>query len=486
MKRLIAILKKADPKTIVVVGDVMLDEYLVGEVERISPEAPVPVLKEGSVQVSFGGAANVAINCKRVGCEVFLIGLIGDRDATGEKLLSMLVDKNVMIEGLIKTPDRVTTRKTRIVARQQQLLRIDSEQTHPLSTAEKDHLICNIHTIIKPGSLVLISDYAKGVVDYHIVEEVVARAKVCDAIVVADPKGPRFDKYKGVHYLKPNMKEFNQMVDFFGLSKEGSIVDNGRKIIEGLGLKRGLIVTMGDEGLMYISRDQELFFPAEKREVFDITGAGDTVLSFLAVGLVNGFAIDESLWLANAAAAVAVSHHKTYAVSLEELLDTRFIGEEKIYSDWTSLREQLDWLRGERGKRVVLTNGCFDLIHFGHIHVLQEAKKRGDILVVALNTDESVKRYKGEGRPIKTLEERAKIMASIGVVDYVVFFDQDTPAKLITFLSPDVLIKGGDYEIEKIVGYDFVTSYGGKVETIDYQKGFSTTNLVEKVKETLI
>jgi D-beta-D-heptose 7-phosphate kinase/D-beta-D-heptose 1-phosphate adenosyltransferase len=478
---LVRALKISDSKNIVVIGDLMLDEYLIGHVGRISPEAPVPVIREQRREFSFGGATNVAVNCKRVGCNVHMIGIIGNRDWPGEQLISMLSKKNVFIEGLVKSPDRITTRKKRIVAQQQQLLRIDSEQTHKLTRFERDNLMCNIHTVIKPGYLVLISDYAKGMIDRQIIQEIMDRAKVCNSIVVADPKGPYFGKYRGIHYLKPNMKEFLQMLDYFDLNRENSIVDNGREICENLKL-RGLIVTMGEKGIQFISPEENIFYPAHKREVYDITGAGDTVLAFLAVGLVNGLEMAECLELGNLAASVAVSHRKTYAVSLDDLLADKKEANEKIYPEWRSLEEVLGWLRTEEKKKIVFTNGCFDLLHSGHIFLLQQAKKRGDVLVVALNTDESVKRYKGDARPIKTLEERAKIISAIDVVDYVVFFDQDTPAKLINRLKPDVLVKGGDYEVEKIAGYDAVISYGGKVEIIEYQEGLSTSNLVKSMK----
>jgi D-beta-D-heptose 7-phosphate kinase/D-beta-D-heptose 1-phosphate adenosyltransferase len=481
-ERLVELLKDdQNMKHIVVVGDLMLDEYLMGSVSRISPEAPVPVFREESYECSFGGATNVAINCKHVGCGVDVIGVVGQSDQAGKKLISMLSDKNIGVEGVIKSPDRVTTTKKRIVAQQQQLLRIDAEQTDSLSVYERDNLICHIHTVIKPGSLVLISDYAKGVVDNEIIQEVIDRAKLCEALVLVDPKGPNFDKYRGVHYLKPNLKEFGQMVDFFGLDHQDSIVTNGRKICKKLDLL-GLVITMGGEGLQFVSRTDDLFYPACKREVYDITGAGDTVLAFLAVGLVNEFTIEQSLRLANLSASVAVSHHKTYAVSLQELLDNGPDFSEKIYDDWKPLKERLDWLSTEQKKKIVFANGCFDLLHSGHIYLLQEAKKRGDVLVVALNTDESIKRYKGNGRPVKSLQERAKIIAAIDGVDYVVFFDQDTPYKLIDYLRPDLLVKGGDYELEKIVGYDLIKSYGGKVEIVTYQDGHSTTKLVESLK----
>jgi len=252
MKNLIQVLKKADAKSVVVIGDMMLDEYVIGSVDRISPEAPVPVFKEEKREFSFGGATNVAINCKHVGCHVDMIGLVGKHDQTGNRLLAMLAEKKIFVEGVIRTPDRVTTRKKRIVSQQQQLLRLDTEDSQELSDLERDRLICAIHTIIKPGSVVLISDYAKGAIDRLIVQEVIARANVCNSIIIVDPKGPLFDKYRGVDYLKPNLKEFYQIVDFLGLPRNRSILDNGRTICNELQLK-GLIVTMGEDGMQFIS-----------------------------------------------------------------------------------------------------------------------------------------------------------------------------------------------------------------------------------------
>jgi D-beta-D-heptose 7-phosphate kinase/D-beta-D-heptose 1-phosphate adenosyltransferase len=216
--------------------------------------------------------------------------------------------------------------------------------------------------------------------------------------------------------------------------------------------------------------------------VYDITGAGDTVLAFLAVGFAHGLSIDDSLKIANRAAGVSVSHHKTYAVSFDELLGEK--SKECIFTDWEKLREELDWLKTDQKKKIVFTNGCFDLLHSGHIYLLKEAKKRGDILVVALNSDDSIARFKGEGRPIKTFSERARIMSALGPVDYVVRFEQNTPQELIEYIRPDVLVKGGDYKLENIAGYEAVISYGGKVEVVDYQHGLSTTNLVKSVKRS--
>ena len=478
MKNLINKIKLTGGKEILVIGDVMLDEYVFGSVTRISPEAPVPILKEERKEWSLGGAANVALNCKHVGCEVNLIGIIGNsNDYAENKLLSMLKENRISINGLVKSDQRNTTLKKRMLAEGQQLLRVDSENNADLSEKEFLEIEKKIKEFIKPGIVILISDYVKGVVTEKFLSKILILAKKYNCLVLADPKKTDFNKYKGVNYLKPNLKEFNQILEFYNLSKDDSIIKNGKMICELLSLD-GLIITLGSEGIQFISKKEDIFIPARKQEVFDLTGAGDTVFAFLGLGLSLKLPMKQCLKLANHAASVAVSHLKTYAVSLDELIDKNIDLSEKIFYDWASLKIELDWLRLE-GKRVVVTNGCFDLLHSGHIYSLEEAKKQGDILVVALNTDDSIKRLKGNDRPIKTLDERAKVLSAIGIVDFIISFGQDTPKELIKYLKPDILVKGGDYKKEDVVGYHFMKKYGGKVHIVPYQKGLGTTSLIE-------
>jgi len=480
MKKLINKIKQSGQKSVLVIGDVMLDEYVFGEVSRISPEAPVPVLKEQKREWSLGGAANVALNCSHIGCKVDLIGIVGNTDRPAQKLISILKQNRISIDGLVRSNDRVTTCKKRAISNGHQLLRIDSEDNKQLTKNEFLELSQKIDLLIKPEMIILVSDYAKGVLSKEVLSKIISTAKKRKCIVLLDPKGKEFNKYKGINYLKPNYKEFCLMLDSYGLSEKDSIIDNGKRICKLLSLD-GLVITLGEKGIQFVSKDEDFSIPAYKKEVFDLTGAGDTVLAFLALGLSVKLPIKECLKLANHAAAVAVSHLKTYAVSLDELIDKNIDLSEKIYSDWALLKIELDWLKLEH-KKIVFTNGCFDLLHSGHIHLLREAKKFGDILVVAINTDDSVKRFKGKDRPIKSLIERAKVMAAIGIVDYIVFFDQDTPRELIEYLNPDVLVKGGDYKKENIAGADFVLAHGGRVKVIDYQDGLSTSNLVFAAK----
>lgn len=479
MKKLINYLRNSSQKKVVIIGDLMLDEYFGGSVHRISPEAPVPVLKEEYQDWCLGGAANVAANCKHIGFDVSVIGVINDYDYAGQKILTMLNDLKISTEGIIRSTERPTTCKKRFLAKNHQMLRMDIESCNALSEREFSKLASSIDKYITPSSLVLISDYAKGVITQEVVKYILQCAKDRNCVVMVDPKGPHFDKYKSVNYLKPNAKEFGQMVEFFGLPSNKTREENGRAICKLLDLK-GLVITLGEKGILYIDEQRNIFFPALKREVYDLTGAGDTVFAFLALGFAHNLAVDDCIKLANHAAGVAVSHTKTYAVSLEELIDRTTEPSEKIYQDWAQLKIELDWQK-EGGRRIVLTNGCFDILHPGHIHTLKEAKKCGDILVVALNTDQSVQRLKGPTRPINDLQHRAIVISAIGFVDFVVSFDQDTPQALIEYLRPDILVKGGDYIKEQVVGYDIVTSYGGSVHIIDYIPEKSTTACIEKI-----
>ncbi|MBD3231253.1 D-glycero-beta-D-manno-heptose 1-phosphate adenylyltransferase [Candidatus Dependentiae bacterium] len=482
MKNIINKVKQfAKEKHVIVVGDIMLDEYIFGEVTRISPEAPVPIIKTTKKDWSLGGAANVALNCRHIGCKVDLIGIVGKDDSRGEKVFSMLQQNRIDTFGLIRSNQRITTCKKRVMAEGQQLLRIDVEDDKPLTENEFINLTSKLNKIIKNKSIILISDYLKGVLSKEFLSKIMQEAKKRQCTVIVDPKGKNFDKYFGSNYIKPNYKEYCQLVSFLNLSTKCSIVENGKKICRCLNLD-GLIVTLGEKGIQFVSEKKDIYIPACQKEVYDLTGAGDTVIAFLALGFSVGLEMKQCLMLANHAAAVAVSHLKTYAVSLDELIDKNVEHCEKIFHNWAMLKIELDWLKLEN-KKIVFTNGCFDLLHSGHLHLLQEAKKQGNILVVAVNTDDSVRRFKGNQRPIKNIDERMRLLSAMTVVDFVVSFDQDTPKELIEYLHPNVLVKGADYYKEKVAGYDFMIRSGGRVHIVDYQKGYATTNLVKKIKQ---
>lgn len=480
MKELLQKVIQAERKKILMLGDIMLDEYLFGVVDRLSREAPVPIVKEEKRELVCGGAANLVRNLQRGGCSVDVIGLIGGADSAGKQLLELFKQHTIPTEGIVCSATRKTTCKQRIVVQNQQLLRVDIQDEAPLTDADCSLLMQRFDLFHDSNTLVLLSDYGSNILDATLIAYVVKRAHELGNIVISDPRGPDFEKYYGVDYLKPNHKEFDAMVDYFGLPRTASLIENGLMICQTLGLK-GLIVTLGGDGIQYISPSEILFSPGFKREVFDVSGAGDTVLAYVAIGLLAQLPLRDALKLANYAASIAVSHHKTYAVGIDDLIEDQHIeSKEKVVHSWQHLKEKLDYER-KKGKRIVFTNGCFDLLHSGHLFVLEEAKKCGDLLLVALNSDESITRLKGIQRPIRPLFERARLMAALGVVDYVGVFGEDTASAFIEYLKPDVVVKGGDYQAEKLPEYPMISSYGGTVVIVNYQKGLSTTNIVSKI-----
>lgn len=481
MKSLIHNLLQLPKKSVIVLGDVGVDEYIFGTVSRVSPEAPVPVVRELRREKYFGCAANTAVNCKALGLDVALIGVVNNEDAGGEAFTHLLQDAHLPPDTIVFSSTRKTTFKTRVIAQNHHCLRIDNEDVMPLNAIELSRIIDLVKVKMRSSSIILLSDYAKGVVTHELVQEVVRVAHAHGGLVFADPKGPNFDKYQGVDYLKPNVTEFNQMVQFFGIEKKLSLVEQGIIICAKLRLQ-GLIITLGDRGIQYISQSESIFSPAFKREVFDLSGAGDTVFAYLAFSIVHGLSMHDALALANKAASIAISHLKTYAVRLEELVNGVDNHEDKVLFDWGVLKNKIDAARA-RGKRIVFTNGCFDLLHPGHVRCLREAKKQGDILLVALNSDASVRRQnKGPERPLNSLEDRAAIIAGLESVDFVTSFEQDTPQNIIDLLLPDVLVKGGDYIAEDVVGYNTVTANGGRVCIVPLVEGKSTTKIVKKAR----
>ncbi len=485
MKEIINYLKTCQKRDVLVVGDVMLDEYLFGHVERISSEAPIPVVREQSYEYCLGGAGNTALNCFEIGLNTTLLSLVGKEDFSGQKILSLLKRANMPVDGVIESSERQTTLKKRVVVKNQQLICIDSECTDPLSKDELNSVIEKVDKLLKSRMVVLISDYDRGFVTPELLSYIISKARSLDCLILVDPSGPDYLKYKGANYIKPNAKEVSEMIQSFGLSESDDIEVNARHICSLLDLD-GMFVTLGEKGIKFVSKEKIISIPTQAKEIYGVVGAGDTVFAFIALGLSSNLSPEVYLKLANKAAAVAISHVKTYAVGLDELVDRDTEYTEKIFNDWAHLKIELDW-QSMGKKKVVFTNGCFDILHAGHVHLLKEAKKLGDFLVVALNSDESVKNLgKGPGRPINSLKDRAEVIAALGVVDFVVSFDQHTPEELLKYLQPDVFVKGGDYNANSMVGSDIVKSYGGVVKTIQFLSGFSTTQIVKKINENSI
>ena len=459
---------------ILIIGDIILDEYLQGTVSRVSPEAPVPVLRPDDRELRLGGAANVASNVKSLGAKVELIGVLG-KDTAAKELRELL--KNKSIRASLTNSEKTTVHKLRLLAGQQQLLRLDREE----SFTKKDWQVTKntFSKKLKGFNAVIVSDYGKDtLVD---VPFLIKESKKKNIPVFIDPKGNNFNKYKGAYIITPNFMEFSTEVG--GVSSESDFTNKANKLIKKLALQ-ALLVTRGQEGMTLFKKDRDKIkrtdFPTEARDVFDVSGAGDTVIASLASAQSSGMTLEDSVKLANAAAGIVVGKSGTASPSLAELSISLNSGDSVL-----SKPEIKDLVKEAKkdSKKIVFTNGCFDLLHVGHITYLEEAKKLGDRLIVALNSDNSVKKLKGAKRPIHKLKERAKQIAALDSVDWVTSFTEDTPLKLIKELEPDVLVKGKDYKVKDIAGSKEVLSQGGQVKTIKLVKGVSTSNLIKRIKD---
>lgn len=463
-------------KRVLVVGDVMLDRYWLGPTERISPEAPVPVVHVGEVEERAGGAGNVAVNLAALGIEVMLLGVRGN-DEAGERLMSLLAGDGIDAR-LLASDAAPTITKLRVMSRSQQLIRLDFEQ--PYTHTDGDALQAAFRKAVTTCDLVILSDYGKGTLADP--QALIARAKSAGVPVVVDPKGADFQRYRGAALLTPNRAEFERIAG--ACSDEPTLVRRAREMLASLELS-SLLITLGERGMLLVSADGDpLWLAAEAREVFDVTGAGDTVIAVMAAGLVAGLVPGQAAQLANTAAGLVVAKRGTASVSESELrlaAHRRGIPGSGIVS-----AEQLGKLMREArkaGQRVVMTNGCFDILHAGHVAYLAEARSLGDRLVVAVNDDASVRKLKGAPRPLNTLADRMAVLAGLSAVDWVVAFSGDTPAELICALLPDMLVKGGDYEAQDVAGGECVLSNGGEVRILPLRAGRSTSRIVDAIKQ---
>jgi D-beta-D-heptose 7-phosphate kinase / D-beta-D-heptose 1-phosphate adenosyltransferase len=466
-----------------VVGDLMLDEYLWGKTERISPEAPVQIVDVAREDLRLGGAGNVLNNLLGLGCRVHVASVLGD-DADGRMLLRILADKGMGTEGIFFAPGRTTSRKTRILASNQQMLRIDRESREPISCELERMLADYVRSVAEHFQIILVSDYLKGVLTDGLLKEIIAIGRETGIPVVIDPKGKDYGKYTGATLLTPNRLEA-QTASGIPIVDNESLLRAGRVLRESLQLD-ALVLTRSEEGMnLFLAGGQEIHLPTEAREVYDVSGAGDTVLSVLGVGLAGGLSLEQAAQLSNMAAGIVVAKVGTSTVSPEEILEVaahRHLDSELKIKEREALRRIIEVKRGQ-GKRVAFTNGCFDLLHVGHVKYLQKARQLGDLLVLGLNSDASIRRLKGPKRPLIGQEERAHILSALDCIDYVVIFDEDTPLDLIRALQPDILVKGADYTPDGVVGKDLVESWGGRVELITFVDGKSTTNIIEKILE---
>ncbi len=465
------------------VGDVMLDRFVYGRVERTSPEAPVPILRTDRDVYMLGGAGNVVRNLVSLGAHATLLSVIGD-DEVGRRLTGMVGREERVEPHLLVERGRISTEKTRFVAGSQQLLRADSETTEAIRPRSAESLIGLAGDAFAACDVVALSDYAKGVLTADLAQRLIDAAHRAGRPVVVDPKGRDYARYAGAAVLTPNRAELAQAAGE-SLESDEAIVAACARLIARHRLG-AILVTRSRDGMTLVSADGPVaHLAAEAREVFDVSGAGDTVVATLAAALGQGIELRACAELANAAAGVAVAKAGTAAVGAADLLHAVRAGdlsasEAKIMPLATALETVAGW-RAE-GQRVGFTNGCFDLLHPGHISLLRQARQAADRLVVGLNSDASVRRLKGEGRPVQGEAARAQVLASLETVDLVVIFADDTPVRLIEALRPDCLVKGSDYTVAEVVGADIVQGYGGSVLIAENEPGYSTTGTIERLR----
>ncbi|MEH0665237.1 bifunctional D-glycero-beta-D-manno-heptose-7-phosphate kinase/D-glycero-beta-D-manno-heptose 1-phosphate adenylyltransferase HldE [Vibrio scophthalmi] len=460
---------------VLIIGDVMLDRYWYGPTGRISPEAPVPVVKVENNEERPGGAANVAMNIASLGGHAHIVGLTGI-DEPAQVLSDTLTALNVTCDfvGLAEYP---TITKLRVMSRGQQLIRLDFEDK--FEGVDPSLVLARMEKALPNVKAVVLSDYAKGALEH--VQQYIQKARAANVPVFIDPKGADFERYRGATLLTPNMAEFEHVVG--KVKSDDDLVEKGLALIEQFDLD-ALLVTRSEHGMTLLRRGQAPFhLPTQAKEVFDVTGAGDTVISVLAASVASGKALDEACALANAAAGVVVGKLGTSTVSTIELAEAVHGSQDTDYGV-ISEKALITAVKQaqQKGEKVVMTNGCFDILHAGHVSYLNHAAELGDRLIVAVNTDESVKRLKGPGRPVNPTDRRMAVLAGLGAVDWVVPFSEDTPQRLIATVLPDLLVKGGDYKPEEIAGGAEVIANGGEVKVLNFEDGCSTTEIIQAIR----
>lgn len=468
-------------KSVLVIGDVMLDYYYTGEIKRISPEAPVPIFRKKTERCVLGGAANVAANLVAANQNVSMMSVIG-KDESGHTLLGLFKGKNINID-LMERIDRQTTQKTRFLAeKNQQVLRLDVEDTTPISSELCKRLLDRLDACIDNYNLIVLSDYLKGLLTFDLTQGVIKRANEHNIPVIIDVKDPSIVKYYGATLLKPNQKELHELTGM-PVGTDDEIV-SAAEYLRNKCNNKYVLCTCGARGMVLVGNNKPAYFvPAECREVFDVSGAGDTTIAYLAASMANGIEMDESVAIANYAAGIQVGKVGTSSVYLYEVRD--YLSNEDTGSFHKILSPtSLATFRDEnKNKIIVFTNGCFDILHVGHKRYLEQASSLGDVFVIGVNSDASVRRLKGPERPVNPEQDRMEILSALSFVDYVVLFEEDTPYELIKKVQPDILVKGGDYKPEEVVGKDIVEGRGGKLVLIPFVEGKSTTNIIKKINK---
>lgn len=474
-----SLLNNIQSKNILVIGDVMLDTYFTGDVKCISPEAPVPVFSKKKERSVLGGAANVAANLVAAGQNVSMMAMVGN-DETGEKLKGIFEGQGINTD-LILSLNRHTTEKTRfLTSNNQQVLRMDVEDTDPLGNDDCKRMIMELKKKIFSFNLILLSDYLKGLLTYDFTQAVICMAQENNIPIIIDVKDPRSEKYAGATLLKPNLKELRDLTGRRAETDE-EIIAASEELREQRNVKY-VLTTCGGRGMVLVGDGEPYFIEAFSQEVFDVTGAGDTTIAYLGACMVNGMTMRESVDIANLAAGIQISKVGTSSVCWSEIRRRLVDKTEGVIHKIISGKAVENFRKDHKGQKIVFTNGCFDILHIGHIRYLQEARKLGDLLIVGLNSDTSVKKLKGLERPINMEAERAEMLSALGFVDYVAIFEEDTPQELIKKVKPDVLVKGGDYALDEVAGKKEVEECGGKLVLIPFVEGKSTTGIIEKIK----
>ena len=468
-------LPEYEQANVLVVGDVMLDRYWHGPVARISPEAPVPIVNVKQIEDRPGGAANVALNIAALGATSSIVGLVGNDEAA--QIITNSLHSVSVETAFVTVPNAPTITKLRVLSRHQQLIRLDFEES--FFDVDSDGLLANMKTALKKANVVILSDYNKG--SLADVQTMIQLAKKHGAKVLIDPKGTEFEKYRGATILTPNLSEFEAVVGHCKNDQE--LFERGAQLVKDLELE-ALLVTRSENGMTLIRENVEpLHLPTQAQEIYDVTGAGDTVIAILASSIAAGSSFEDACALANVGAGVVVGKIGTSTVNTVELANAVYSQQEIGFGVQTEAQLKLAVkLAQHRGEKVVMTNGCFDILHAGHVSYLNTAREQGDRLIVAVNSDQSTRDLKGEGRPVNPIDRRMAVLSGLAAVDWVIEFSEETPQRLISEILPDLLVKGGDYKVEEIAGGKEVIENGGEVRVLQFKDGCSTTEIIKTIQ----
>jgi len=478
--------ERAPKFKIVCIGDVILDHFVIGDTKRISPEGPIPILTVEKEDFHLGGAGNVVRNLSALGVRIDFFSIVGN-DINGRKIGKLLKAHKGVKYRLFTQDGKRTPLKTRFISSNQQLLRTDQETTEEAPVSIESKMLAGVKKSLKSCSALIISDYGKGSLSSRILSKVIKDANRRNVPIIVDPKGFNYQKYKGSYVVAPNLHELSQVVQM-SVKTQREVISASRCLLSRYRFKF-LVVTRSSEGMSVIHRNPKtnvVHLPAETREVYDVSGAGDTVVAVLAVLIGAGYAITDAARISNIAAGVVVEKAQTAVVYPHEILSrlkdkSFFFGDKKVM-DLPTIKENIHLWR-QKGLKIGFTNGCFDLIHPGHIFLIEQAKKECDKLIVAINNDDSVKSIKGKNRPIQSDHSRASILSALESVDAVTIFSEKTPLKLIKFIKPDVLVKGSDYKVNQVVGGGFIEQSGGRVKVISLLSGFSSSKTISRLKD---